>query len=616
MKYKYCIYALIASLLSSFICAQVNTENKITFLSNSNNTSIFNSTPVASLIGVMFQFPTRGPVRSTPALVNNKLFFGSGDGYLYCINATSGKEIWKFNSSSPVHSSPEYFNGRVYFTNLEGNLFCLNGNDGKSAWKQFLGKDLSYKWGFDYYTSSPSVYKNNIIAGGGNGNLYLLNASTGKIEWTYKTGSRIKSKPLIINNTVYFGDFGGKLYSIDLQTRKVKWIFEAEGIKFNSDDYGFDRRAFVSSPTFSDGKIFIGNRDGFLYCINSADGKLVWKYDHKTSWVLSSPSVLNGKVFAGSSDKKFVNAVDVNTGKELWQAKSDGPVWSSISVTGNIVYGGDYGGNFFAIDSENGEYLWKFKAGDKIHSSSIVNNGVVYFGSDDGSLYALKGSAVKTGLRNKVKRAVYWEDIKNVTGPRIKVDEFVRDYFEKEGYAVIDGNGMKKFMEERANDKIQSVIVFAAGSVPGSIYNDSLSTDPVRNYLKTGGKIVLLGVNPFAYVYDKKTNEIIDLDMTLPNRLFGLNYEGKSSDAARGWNSVSYSVDGIIWGLQGQRLTLFQLPPSGKVKPLALDDSGYYAMWVKNFGGPEGSGLVQLWLHSAKAEYLNGIYNAAEYGMQ
>ena len=616
MKSKFTFILLSVFLLSSANPAQSKAENKTTFLSNSNQNSVFNSAPVASLVGVKFQFQTGGPVRSTPAIANSKVFFGSGDGFFYAVDAATGKEIWKYNSSSPVYSSPEYSNGNVFFTNLAGNIFCLNGNTGKLIWKQFIGKDLPYKWAFDYYTSSPTSYNNSILAGSGDGNLYMLNAANGKIEWKYKTESRTKSKPLVVKNTVYFGDFGGKLYSIDLQTRKINWIFEADGIKFNSNDWGFDRRAFVSSPTYSDGKIFIGNRDGFMYCINSADGKLIWKYDHKTSWVLSSPSVYNSKVFAGSSDKKFVNAVDVKTGKELWQAKTDGPVWSSISVTGNIVYGGDYGGNFFAIDSENGEYLWKFKAGDKIHSSSIVSGGVIYFGSDDGSLYALKGSAVKSGLRNKVKRAVHWEEITNAAGPRIRVDEAVRDYFQKEGYVVIDGKGMKQFMEDRANDKIQSVIVFATASVPGSIYNDSLSTDPVRNYLKTGGKIVLLGVNPFAYVYDKKTNEIVDMDMNLPNRLFGLNYEGKSSDAARGWNSISYSKEGITWGLQGPRLTLFQLPPSGNVKPLAFDDSGYYAMWVKNYGGPDGSGLIQLWLHSAKAEYLNGIYNAAEYGMQ
>ena len=616
MKSKFTFILLSVFLLSSANPAQSKAENKTTFLSNSNQNSVFNSAPVASLVGVKFQFQTGGPVRSTPAIANSKVFFGSGDGFFYAVDAATGKEIWKYNSSSPVYSSPEYSNGNVFFTNLAGNIFCLNGNTGKLIWKQFIGKDLPYKWAFDYYTSSPTSYNNSILAGSGDGNLYMLNAANGKIEWKYKTESRTKSKPLVVKNTVYFGDFGGKLYSIELQTRKINWIFEADGIKFNSDDWGFDRRAFVSSPTYSDGKIFIGNRDGFMYCINSADGKLIWKYDHKTSWVLSSPSVYNSKVFAGSSDKKFVNAVDVKTGKELWQAKTDGPVWSSISVTGNIVYGGDYGGNFFAIDSENGEYLWKFKAGDKIHSSSIVSGGVIYFGSDDGSLYALKGSAVKSGLRNKVKRAVHWEEITNAAGPRIRVDEAVRDYFQKEGYVVIDGKGMKQFMEDRANDKIQSVIVFATASVPGSIYNDSLSTDPVRNYLKTGGKIVLLGVNPFAYVYDKKTNEIVDMDMNLPNRLFGLNYEGKSSDAARGWNSISYSKEGITWGLQGPRLTLFQLPPSGNVKPLAFDDSGYYAMWVKNYGGPDGSGLVQLWLHSAKAEYLNGIFNAAEYGTQ
>jgi len=609
MKYKCSIIYLILTL-------SIFAQSKTSFLADENHSGVFNSKPVASSPGIKFMFKTGGSVRSVPLIVESKLFFGSGDGIFYCVNSENGREIWKFNTGAAINSSAEYSNGKIFFTNKEGLIFCLNVSTGRLIWKYKFGKELAYKWGFDYYTSSPTVKNNSIVAGSGDGYLYVLNSATGKVEWKYYADSRITAKPLIVNDIIYFGDFEGKLYALDMKTQKPKWKFEADGVKINCDEYGFDRRAFVSSPSYADGKILAGNRDGFLYCVEESSGKLLWKFDHKTSWVLSSPAISEGKVFAGSSDKKFVNAVDLKSGKELWQAKTDGPEWASIAVTGSVAYGGDYGGNVFAINCATGEYLWKIKTGDKIHSSPIIVNQTLYIGSDDGNLYAINGSKEITGARSKSYRAAYWEDIKTAGWFQNKTDEYIRDYFEKEGYKVYNTEGIKKFIAERINDKSSSVIILAKNFVHPELYNDSLSTDPVREYLKCGGKVVMLGMNPFAYIFNRKTLVMEDLDLKITNKLFGLKYDGSSTDGIRGWYKDKLTSEGIKCGLHGGAMSLAQIAPTPGITPLAVDETGYYSQWVKNFGGKPGSGLVQLWADNANHQNLRFIFNAAEYGLQ
>lgn len=41
-------------------------------------------------------FYADGPVRFAPVAWENRLYFTSDDGYLYCLEAASGRELWKF----------------------------------------------------------------------------------------------------------------------------------------------------------------------------------------------------------------------------------------------------------------------------------------------------------------------------------------------------------------------------------------------------------------------------------------------------------------------------------------------------------------------------------------
>ncbi len=49
----------------------------------------------------------------------------------------------------------------------------------------------------------------------------------------------------------------------------------------------------ISSPTVVDGKVYVGSNDKFVYCLDAADGTLLWKYG-TGSVVFSSPAVVDG----------------------------------------------------------------------------------------------------------------------------------------------------------------------------------------------------------------------------------------------------------------------------------------------------------------------------------
>jgi outer membrane protein assembly factor BamB len=130
----------------------------------------------------------------------------------------------------------------------------------------------------------------------------------------------------------------GTLYALDLAGGRLVWRFDTEGHTLESGRFGFDRRSIQSSPAVAGGRVFVGSRDGHLYAVDAATGKLAWRADHEMSWVNSSPAVARGLVVASSSDNHFVQAVDAATGRERWRFATDRLVWSSPAVAGGCEY--------------------------------------------------------------------------------------------------------------------------------------------------------------------------------------------------------------------------------------------------------------------------------------
>ena len=68
------------------------------------------------------------------------------------------------------------------------------------------------------------------------------------------------------DGALYFGSSADhKVYSLDAQTGRERWSFFTDG-------------AIRLAPTVANGKVYVGSDDGWVYCLDSTDGSLVWKY--------------------------------------------------------------------------------------------------------------------------------------------------------------------------------------------------------------------------------------------------------------------------------------------------------------------------------------------------
>ncbi len=310
-------------------------------------------------------FETRGPVYSSPTVVNGIVYFGSNDHHLYALDAVSGQKLWSFRAGNRVESSPMVANGTVYFGSNDYNLYALDASSGKQKWSFPTGKAVY---------SSPTVVNGIVYFGSEDCSLYALDARSGQKLWSFRSGHAVYSSPTAANNVVYFGSDDRHLYALDARSGQKLWSF-------------FPGDFVISSPTVVKGVVYFGSQSRNLYALHAASGRQKWSFRSGDA-LFSAPTVANGVVYCGSTDGSLY-ALHAASGRQKWSFRSGDALFSAPMVVNDVVYFGSHDGNLYAIDAAHGEKIWSFSIGNVMLSSPTVDDGVVYVGSHVGKLYAI-----------------------------------------------------------------------------------------------------------------------------------------------------------------------------------------------------------------------------------
>lgn len=118
------------------------------------------------------------------------------------------------------------------------------------------------------------------------------------------------------------------------------------------------------SPSYNPDKqkFFVANRRmGAIYYKADAE------YEPGTPFMGGGEQALSGDDASGA-----VVALDVISGKQLWEFPLQSPPWSGVMATaGGLVFGSTNEGNFFALDDETGNALWRFNTGAHIRTNPM-----------------------------------------------------------------------------------------------------------------------------------------------------------------------------------------------------------------------------------------------------
>jgi outer membrane protein assembly factor BamB len=326
---------------------------------------------------------------SSPAVVNGVAYFGSEDGNIYALNASTGAKIWSYATGNNVSSSPAVANGVVYFGSDDHNVYALNASTGAKIWSYATG---------DHVFSSPAVANGVVYFGSGDHNVYALNASNGAKLWSYTTGAAVDSSPAVANGVVYFGSDDGYLYALNASTGVRLWSSYTRGlIPFSP----------ASSPAVANGVVYFcgtDQRTGWpaFYAFNASTGADMGEIAVSLSQFYS-PAVANGVVYfrgdfsGGQTLFAMTTPGPTNSSSELWTYSTlspGSPVYSLPAVANGFVYfvGNEGDGSIHALNASTGALLGSQAIGTGNHSSPTIGNGMVYVRSGDsssgGNIYA------------------------------------------------------------------------------------------------------------------------------------------------------------------------------------------------------------------------------------
>lgn len=381
-KVKLIIFPLICVLLSLLGCSRKeNTQTNAPpamFLNNPQHQAVYKERAVTGFEKVKWNFQTSGRISSSPIQYQDTLYFGSEDYNFYALDIITGAEKWHFTAGDAILSTAAAANGIVYITSNNGHLYALDSESGKKKWEHTT-TIADFNDGWCFYSSSPVIADDVIYYGGSDTSFYALDAKTGKELWKYSTQTVIKNTAALHNDTVYFGSYDGVLYALNAKDGKEKWTWKSE---FSAP--------FIASPTVVEDSLYIGSKDQNIYSINAITGKVNWQFQSPGSWVISTPLIHNGILYAGSSDAKCLHALDTKTGKELWNHPTKGRVFSSPIIAEDTLYFGDHDGLLYALDIKARKELWKFQTDNMINSTPLVYGNTIFIGSFDGYMYAIE----------------------------------------------------------------------------------------------------------------------------------------------------------------------------------------------------------------------------------
>lgn len=575
-------------------------------------TGLYAVAPPRTLAGIAFTFATGGPIRGTPTRAGNTLFFGSEDHLFYAIDARTGHERWRLDVGAPIPSTPAVADGRVYFTARDRRLHAVDAATGKPLWSKQFGADLTASNYWDFYMSSPVLADGRLLVGSGDGHLYALDPRNGRELWAYDAHSRIRSTPAISQGIEVFGGQDGKVRGVDVATGREKWRFATEGAAHDFALKQNDTTSVYTSPSIADGIVTVGARDSYLYALDLRSGRLLWKQTHDgSSWILST-AIAGGHVYVGSGSALILQSADLRTGKEQWRVKTRGAVFGSPSVAGDVVLFADIEGNLTALDRSDGHQLWRLPLAGRSFSTPLPADGMVYLGGDDGLLYALSTTPAVRSLPEP-RRLVYFEG-----APRDGfhwfdpgVDQAILTQFTAAGYDQVDAGALRHAMEAQIEKGGRSVVVFADNLVPASVADSADDHALIRRYLDHGGRIVLLGTNPLAFVRDKDTGAVAGLDLTLPGKMLGLSLP--APDTGRGYHVSEPTAEGRFWGLRDDLTASNAMRPQDVTVTLSRDEYGMATSWAKDF--PNGGMLIQLALPRNRVVNFQQFELVAEHGL-
>ena len=296
----------------------------------------------------IWKYRTENSIKNTIAYEDGIVVAQDAACHLYALDAKTGKLLWKqlinLNGYPYLTEGLTASNGVVY----AGIGVGLSAYDLKTGHILWTNKDWRQREGS---TTTLTIADNVLISGTQWGGLYGNDLKTGKQLWKLSDnglGNRGAS-PVFKDGKLWIIS-SKSLFMIEPQSGKV---IDQKELSANLD--------VTSTPLVTENEIIFGSADRGITALDKSTLFIKWKVETKPSLVYTapysttpqasvetSPVASQGIVYIGASDG-YLYAIDETTGIIKDRIHLGAPVFSTVAVSGNCMIVCDFAGNVYCF---------------------------------------------------------------------------------------------------------------------------------------------------------------------------------------------------------------------------------------------------------------------------
>ncbi|MCP4092635.1 MAG: PQQ-binding-like beta-propeller repeat protein [Planctomycetes bacterium] len=312
-----------------------------------------------------------------PVAVGDAVYLASNaDDSLRCLDAANGSLRWTFTADGPIRIAPSVVDGRIYFGSDDGAAYCLDASSGEQLWRVHPtegerlviqdGRLISF-WpirtgvvvedGKAYFGASMLPWKDSF--------LFAVDAKTGRKIYTKNLGQgwTLEGALLVSKRSLVLPQGRISPLMFDRKTGEPQGSLEGGGGSFvllTEDEQ------VLHGP---------GNKDGWITASERDSREVV------ASYAKGNAVVVSGKTAFLLSDRA-VTAMDREEGGLLWTMPANTP-FELIQAGNTLFLGGD--GFVEARQTTDGKLLWRAAVNGKAWGLAVANQQLLV-STDQGEL--------------------------------------------------------------------------------------------------------------------------------------------------------------------------------------------------------------------------------------
>jgi outer membrane protein assembly factor BamB len=325
--------------------------------------------------------------RSTPEPDphGSRIFVGTSDASLYCVRAEDGATMWRFSTHAPIEAEPLYVReaDAVYFASGDGAVYAVGATNGREKWHH----DIRLLAQRRPVAAADAIY----VTAGGTA-VFAIDRQSGERLWAYRReapeGFTVEGQAGIATagRHLYTGFSDGVVAALSAIDGSVEWERDTSADVEEIEGQGAPSLDVDTTPVVVGDRIFVASIGGGVYALEKEGGGVGWRREDLRG--VTGIAERGGTLYASVTSRGLV-AIDTGSGETRWHAPIPGGALSPPVVHRGFAYVTSAAKGLFVVRLDDGTVVQAVEPGRGTFGAPAVLGRRVFFLSNSAVLYAM-----------------------------------------------------------------------------------------------------------------------------------------------------------------------------------------------------------------------------------